>query len=329
MIFLILSLFLAPARAQDLPTASTSTIMPTYLALSPNLNDFKRFADGGSDGNWYIGYNNAWIVKLPPAPAGEFSRAYIGARIGRAKTRPNPNRPWERQLIDGKIYMAISQTPAFSSGQSFYLARARDISVEPNPNTFVDGVGPAEWFWTEVPLNLVSFTQPNYLVIWSPSEYFTQASSAPILAAAEVDASQAQGETHAWNNREIVGVPPRDPATSLETPIDNINPALAIKLVPPSESEIVVTEFSVQNLGKKSVVSFSVAGQDIAEAWVEASRDQLDWERVSPIERQQPFMFTLKGAEMPPPGSYLRGAARDVTGAVGDSPIYAIPYASR
>jgi hypothetical protein len=314
--------------AQEPPQLSTSTVMPSYVALTPNIRDFKRFADGGPDGNWYIGYNNAWIVKLPPAPVGEFSHAFIGARVGRAKTRANPNRPWERELIDGKIYMGLSQTPAFSSQQSFFLVQARDLSVEPDPSTFVEGVGPAQWYWTEVPLPLVSFTQPNYLVIWSPSEYFTRASSAPILAAAEIDAQGGQ-ETHAWNNRSILGVPPRIASNSLETPINNISPALAIKLVPPSESEIVISEFAAQDFGKKIVVSFSVAGQDISEAWVEASRDQLDWERISKIERQQPFLFTLKSDRMPGPGSYLRAAARDVTGAVGTSSIYEIPYAPR
>src|SRR3989339_2218179 len=95
MIKIIFAILLLPASARAVSTVSTSTILPTYIALQQNINDFGRFADGGDDANWYIGYNNAWIVKLPPAPMGDFGRAYIGAKIGRAKTRPSPRKSWQ------------------------------------------------------------------------------------------------------------------------------------------------------------------------------------------------------------------------------------------
>ena len=119
MLTALIILLAAGAGAQPLPSSSTSTILPAYVALGPNLNDFDRFADGGPDANWYVGYNNAWIVRLPPAPAGDFPRAFIGAKIGRAKTRPNPKKPWLRELIPGKIYIGVSQNPWFSTEQSF------------------------------------------------------------------------------------------------------------------------------------------------------------------------------------------------------------------
>src|SRR5262245_3464023 len=94
----ILLLLLGQARGQDatLPIISTASILPTYLSPAANVNDFDRFADGGPDASWYIGYNNALIARLPPATVGDFTRAFIGAKIGRAKTQPNEKKPWVR-----------------------------------------------------------------------------------------------------------------------------------------------------------------------------------------------------------------------------------------
>lgn len=332
---LVLAVLLAagPARAalDGLePTLSTSVVVPSLVTLAPGIHDYTRFADGGPDANWYVGFNNAWIVKLPAAPAGEFQRAFIGAKIGRAKTRPNAEKPWIRELIAGKVYMGISQTPAWTSEQSFFLAETSDIPAEADPQARVDGVGAAEWFWAEVPLSMVSLTAPNYLIIWSPSNYFTKASSAPILAAADVNDDEAH-EPRAWNNRSILGVPPRSAAVSLETPINNILPALAIKLVPPGPDEpaVSVNDLSLARAGKRLLVRFSAAGEDVNETWVESSRDRLDWSRISKLQRRPPYVFDLPAEKSPGPGVYVRGVARDVSGAVGYSEPAMVPYASR
>lgn len=312
------------------PTLSTSVVVPTILGLAPTVHDYTRFADGGPDANWYVGFNNAWIVKLPPAPVGEFQHAFIGAKIGRAKTRPNPDKPWIREIIPGKVYMGISQTPSWSSEQSFFLSETSDIPADADPQARVDGVGAAEWFWAEVPLSMVSFTAANYLIVWSPSNYFTRASSAPILAAAEPD-EQGSRDTRAWNNRSILGVPPRSTANSLETPINNIYPALALKLVPPGPDEpaVSVNDLTLARVGKRVVVRFSAAGEDVVDAWVEVSRDRLDWTRTSKIQRRPPYVFSLPPEKSPGPGLYLRGVARDASGAVGYSEPAMVPYALR
>jgi hypothetical protein len=327
-IFAAAVLAAAPARAVAdglPPSLSTSVVVPSIVTLAPTVHDYTRFADGGPDANWYIGFNNAWIVKLPAAPRGEFQHAFIGAKIGRAKTRPNNDKPWIREVIPGKVYMGISQTPAWTSEQSFFLAETSDIPADADPQARVDGVGAAEWFWSEVPISMVSFTAPNYLIIWSPSNYFTRASSAPILAAAEPDEVGAR-ETRAWNNRSILGVPPRS-----ETPINNIIPAMAIKLVPPAPDEpaVSVNDLTVSRAGRRVIVRFSAAGEDVTEAWVEVSRDRLDWERVSKLQRRPPYEFSLTPDKSPAPGLYLRGVARDISGAVGVSDPYMIPYAPR
>lgn len=327
--FLIAFAFTAAAQDGLQIGLSTSAIVPSIVTLAPSLHDYERFADGGPDANWYIGFNNAWIVKLPPAPAGEFAHAYIGAKLGRAKTRPIRGKPWLRETIPGKVYAGISASPAWSSEQSFFLAETRDIPAEADPQASVDGVGAGEWFWAEVPLSQVSLTGPNYLIVWSPTNYFTKASSAPILAATDLKADG--GETRAWLNRSVQGVPPRSRGASLETPLNTLAPAIAIKLVPPGPDEpaVSVADFAVARAGKSVVVRFSAAGEDVAEGWVEESRDQLEWQRVSRIQRRPPFMFSLPPDKAPAPGSFLRGAARDISGAVGVSDGYMIPYAPR
>ncbi len=324
---LLLAAAASAASLDGLPTTlATSTIVPTIMTIAPTVHEYGRFADGGPDANWYVGFNNAWIVKLPPAPAGDFAHAFIGAKLGRAKTRPMPGKPWLRETIPGKVYAGISATPAWTSEQSFFLAETHDIPAEADAQARVDGVGAGEWFWAEVPMAQISFTAPNYLIVWSPTNYFTTSSSAPILAAANLE--EPGTETRAWLNRSISGVPPRARGTSLETPLNTLAPAIAIKLVPPGPDEpaVSIADLSVSRAGKRVVVRFSAAGEDVAEAWVEASRDQLEWARVSRILRNPPFAFALAPDKSPAPGSFLRGAARDISEAVGFSDGYMIPY---
>lgn len=333
--YFLAAVLCAPARAAApseglAPTLSTSVVVPTIITLAPTVHDYTRFADGGPDASWYIGFNNAWIVKLPPAPPGEFQRAFIGAKVGRAKTRPNTEKPWIREVIPGKVYMGISQTPAWTSEQSFFLAETSDIPADADPQARVDGVGAAEWFWSEVPMSMVNFTGPNYLIVWSPSNYFTRASSAPILAAAELDELGPRAAS-AWNNHSLLGVPPRSAANSLETPITNIVPAMAIKLVPPAPDEpaVSVNDIALARAGKRLIVRFSAAGEDVTDAWVEVSRDRLDWERISKLQRRPPYIFGIAPEKTPAPGMYVRGVARDISGAVGYSEAAMIPYAPR
>lgn len=307
---------------------STSAVVPTILTLAPNVHDYTRFADGGPDANWYVGSNNAWIVKLPPAPDGDFRHAFIGAKIGRAKSKPNESRPWLRELIPGKVYMGISKTPAWTAEQSFFLTETRDIPTEVDPTANVENTGAAEWFWAEVPRRMVSSTGPNYLILWSPTQYFVSASSSPILAAATDETSGRP--TSAWNNHSLHGVPPRNSAAALETPLNHLLPAIAIKLVPPGpdESSVAVYDISLAHSGHHALVRFAADGQDISEAWVESSRDRLDWERVSKLQRRPPFTFNM-GETAIYPGMYVRGAAQDSSGEIGYSDPLMIPFSAQ
>jgi hypothetical protein len=118
----------APATEQTAAVAPTApkAALPTFIALHPDINAFRAFADGGWDGNWYVGYNTCWIVKLPKPPVGDYVRAFLGARLGRAKTHARRGgASWERDPIPGKIYIGISNAAAFSPAQSFFLADER------------------------------------------------------------------------------------------------------------------------------------------------------------------------------------------------------------
>lgn len=284
--------------------------MPVIVSLASNINDFGRFADSGPDENWYVGYNNAWIVELPPAPIGEYSRAFIGAKIGRAKTRPKAGgRHWEREVVPGRIYIGISGTPSFAPDRGLFLVDAKDIPLETDSRYYTPGSGESQWFWREVPAGMVSFSGPNYLIVWSPDRWLTATSSAPVLAALE---QRSNGEDpKAWNNRSIGGVAPRRQEGTLETPIGSLKPALAIKLVPPNDGAVAVHECAAKLLGEDLVYSFSVEGESIEGAWLESSADQLDWERFSRVIRKPPFFLTIARDQLPPRGAYVRAVARD------------------
>ncbi|MBI3548835.1 MAG: hypothetical protein HY078_07345 [Elusimicrobia bacterium] len=307
----------APRAALNDPlTDPISGRMPTYVALAPNINDFGQFADGGPDSNWYIGFNNAWIVQLPPAPQGDFSRAFIGAKVGRAKARPRPARPWEREVTPGKVYIGISPAPNFSAAQQFFLAETRDIPLDTDPKVNIAGTGESQWFWAEVPPGHVSSSGPNYLIVWSPTESFSDATKAPVLAALDTRAAPDDA-VHAWVNRSIQGVPPRQAKGALETPIRRLAPALAIKLVPQNQNAITVSECVARATERGIMMSFSVSGQDPELAWIERSKDQLEWERVSKFQRRPPYMITLDHAALPARGAYFRASARDLLGNEG------------
>src|SRR5258708_3539384 len=143
--FCILTFALQPARSEPVD-------YPVFVAKVPNPNDYSLFANSGWDGNWYVGYNTCWIKKLPPIPPGDYTHAYIGAKLGRMKLLVNPKNIWDKQPIPGSIYMGISSTAAWSRDRSFFLTSTEMIPLEGDAESAVEGTGEAQWFWTEVPL---------------------------------------------------------------------------------------------------------------------------------------------------------------------------------
>jgi len=256
-----------------------------------------------------VGYNSCWIVQLPPIAQGQYAKAFIGAKLGRAKTVPLKDKPWERAPIEGKIMMGISPSASFSSQQSFLLVENQDIPREAGAKETLKEVGSAQWFWAEVPMSAIGFGKPNFLALWSVSEQMTSVETSPIVAGAE---AKYLKEPAAWANRSIRGTPPRDADVSRETPINGLLPALALKLIPQNALKVSVDNLNMVIGDNGAFVSFNASGQDIRAAWVEISFDRFDWQRVSTFVYHPPFSFTLPKEVVPENDRYfIRGVAVD------------------
>lgn len=310
-------------RAQEEKIPARPAV-PSYRSQTGDMSKYYLYADGGFHADWYIGFNNCWIVKLPPIDVTGYSKAYIGARIGRSKIMSHPM-GWDPNPIPGKIYMGISRVPSFSGDNTFFLVEAEDIPREPLPNDSISGVASAQWFWASVPMTHIASDGPNYLAVWSNSRYFTSASSAPVIAAAFSDAS---GEESAWLNRSVRGAPPSGENT-LETPLSGIKPAIAIKLVPANEYKVLIRGFMAETGPGKVSASFSVIGEDIRSAWLELSYDKFEWQRVTRYLFAPPYQITLDRTAMSSDMFYLRAAAVDALENTGYSKEILIPALAR
>lgn len=309
----------APADADKTMASSGKSPVPDYFALEKNLGRYYLYADGGFHADWYVGYNNCWIVKLPPVPAGGYAKAFIGAKLGRSKIMSWPA-SWNKDPVPGKIYMAVNQAPTFNSDHTYFLAEAADLPREPLPNDSLDGVDSARWLWTEIPLSRISSDKPNYLALWSSSRYFTSASSAPIVAAAMSE----NAEEEVWLNRSIKGNAPSGEGV-LETPISGLKPAIAVKLVPLNEYKVFIKGFAAELTSDEISVSFTAIGEDIRATWLEISYDKFDWQRVTRYMFKAPYFWTFGRAELSKEMFYLRAGAYDNLENVGYSMPITVP----
>ncbi|OGR72709.1 MAG: hypothetical protein A2179_07145 [Elusimicrobia bacterium GWC2_63_65] len=325
---LLLAALPAAARAQAAaqpddkgPAFAAKSPVPAYFAPENNLGKYYLYADGGFHADWYVGYNNCWIVKLPPVPMGSYAKAFIGAKLGRAKIMSWPA-SWDTAPVPGKIYMALNQAPTFNSDHTYFLAEAADLPREPLPNDSLDGVDSARWLWAEVPLSRLSAEKENYLALWSSSRYFTAASSSPIIAAALSDGE----EENVWLNRSIKGNPPSGEGV-LETPISGLKPAIAVKLVPANEFKVFIKGFAAEVGPEDIQVSFTAIGEDIRAAWLEISYDKFDWQRVTRYMFKAPYFWTFGREELSKDMFYLRAAALDNLENTGYSMPITVPAA--
>jgi len=303
------------------PAFAAKSPVPVYFAPENNLGKYYLYADGGFHADWYVGYNNCWIVKLPPVPTGSYAKAFIGAKLGRSKIQSWPA-SWDTTPIPGKIYMALNQAPTFNSDHTYFLVEAADLPREPLPNDSLEGVDSARWLWAEVPLSRISTEKDNYLALWSSSRYFTAASSSPIISAALSDGE----EENVWLNRSIKGNPPSGEGV-LETPISGLKPAIAVKLVPANEFKVFIKGFAAEVGPDDIQVSFTAIGEDIRAAWLEISYDKFDWQRVTRYMFKAPYFWTFGREELSKDMFYLRAAALDNLENTGYSMPITVPAA--
>lgn len=286
--------------------------LPVILSEAASVNDFVLFANGGGwDGNWYVGHNTCWISRLPPAPPGVYKRAFLGAKLGRMKTESVPGRPsWEKRPVPGEVDIAVAPEPRWPQSRRALLARTDDIPLEGDSENAVEGVGESRWFWVEVPVGSISTKGDNYVALFSPSPGLADARSAPILAAAWGDTRQ-----NTWLSSNAKGEPPFSGYEALKTTVTYFEPAIAIKLVPPSARTVEVALVSPPAprtvLSDKVALSAAVRGENVEAAWIEFSTDSRVWRPLSPSLRGAPYDFTVRRKDLPEGPVRLRAAAKD------------------
>jgi hypothetical protein len=268
-------------------------------------------ANGGFDANWHVGYTTCWVVKLPPAPAGAYARAFLGARLGRMKTATAPGRPsWERRPLSGEIDIAVSPSPQWPQRRRLLLTPAEDIPLEGDPDNALEGVGESRWFWVEIPVSDVSTAGDNYVALFSPSSALTDATRAPILAA-----GPKGGAAVTWLNNGVRGQPPLSVGEALRTPIISYTPAVALRLVPahspPPRAAWVHPPRGRLGLDAPRTLAVTVDGRDVESVWLEYAVPGGPWRRVGPPLAGAPYLFTLHPGDLPPGEGRIRAVAQD------------------
>ncbi len=270
---------------------------PLFISDLSNPHDYELFANGGWDGNWYVGYNTCWIQKLS-VPEGKYQKAFVGAKLGRMKSFVASGRPpWDKKSYDGEIFMGVSSTPTWNKSQSFRLTTTQDIPLEPDFDSAVERVGESRWFWTEIPIKLIQPGKDHFIAIWSPTKDMNSVSSSPILAA-----GYGSRDIDTWHSDDVKGAPPSTIEKAIATPVTIFEPAIALKLVPATDHAPDSPTVTVQNIeygkarGKSPaprILTASVKGQDIERAWAEISINKKDWMRVGRIVYGAPYIFTI------------------------------------
>jgi hypothetical protein len=298
--------------------------MPIYLAARPSLNDYQFLADGGETFGFSVGYSRSWIVRLPPVPAGPWVRAYVGAKLGAMKTERKPGRPdWDRRVVPGEIYAAVAQDIPMPQSRRFFLTRAEEIPLASDRRQPLEGVGEARWFWTEIPLTVLSSTTQNLVALFSPSQTLKGEDRSPILSGARME-----GAPTAWWRDKAEGEPPHNSGEAFQFPAVSYTPAVAIKLVPVrDERPVVKVRVSLDRsvTGKNSICWATVEGTDIESVWLEISVDGRTWTRLGRPVHGAPYVFSIARDSLPKGPLHCRAVARDIWENSGVSPAVAVP----
>lgn len=274
-----------------------------YVSIVKNLSDYYLYANGGYHADWYVGYNNAWIVNLGPIDTTGYKSAYIGVKLGRTKNKTYPTAD-DLSVFDSKIMVSISQSPIFNSG-SYVLTENSEIPLEPLSTESIKKVDSSKWFWTPIPINKISTSGDNYVAVWANSKDLTSSSNSPIIAAAILD----DEEENVWLNHSIKGALPVN-ESSLDMPIKGIKPAIVIKLVSENDFKVIVKNFEYEK-EDGYLFKWSVIGVDIHKAWLEISYDRLEWRKFGSYIFSPPYFISFSVKDLPKDVFYLRACAND------------------
>jgi len=304
-----------------------SIALPTYISDLANLNDYSVFATNGWDASWYVGFNLCWIEEFNLPQKQGTQKAYVGVKLGRAKTYTPEGKPrWQKETVPGSIYIALSSSPVWKASDSLFLCTTEEIPLEGDKENATDGTGEARWFWTQVPMDKINFEGKNFVAIYSPSESLSKPENCPIIAG-----GLGTGEVKSWINNDVKGYAPLDRETSLKTPIASFKPAIAIKLIPQNTSQEISIEISQilpsdSNTANKTLV-LKVNGQAIEKLWLEYTTDMknmqengtANWQKTGKAIYGIPYMLTLKPSALPNGDVSVRVAASDEWGNIGYS----------
>jgi len=301
--------FTAPAFAAD---PVTSRDYPIFVSNLANPNDYSLFANGGWDGNWYVGYNTCWIKKLPAIPPGAYSRAYIGAKLGRAKLAPSAKNVWDKKPVPGSVYIALSSTLTWSKDQQYVLVENSEIPLEGDYESAVEGTGESQWFWQEIPLEKINAKGDNYLALGSTAAGLLTVSSSPVLAA-----GWGGKEADTWLLRDVEGAPPRTKPKDIGQPLAYFQPAMALKLIPesgkgPHPIQLRVTEWKNPATPQgKPTITVQAAGDSIQQVWLEYG-SKGSWTKIGRTLWKAPYIFSLDQTKLPHGRLELRVCAKNV-----------------
>lgn len=351
--FLLVHSFSAKAQA------GSKNLYPVIIAEVENLNDFALFATSGWDGNWYVGYNHVWVTKLPEAPEGDYAKAYLGAKLGRAKNVIR--RQIERVKNHFERLKNLPKEKREASAKQLKYESFKEISKKikesekklssPHSGKIYIGINSSPRWDKKHSFFLVSEEDiplqgdpeealegvgearwfwvevPLSLVSFDKENYVAIWSPDENLNSAQVSPILASAwgskEANTWLDQESEGKPP----SSLNRSVTIFEPALAIKLVPPNDKRVSVEILDIgdgEEIKEKRVVTASVSGGDIVRAWLEISRDKSTkqakkWVRTGRIIFGAPYSITLDPAKLREGIHYLRVGAEDFWSNVGYS----------
>lgn len=276
-----------------------------YVSLVEGLDNYYLYANGGFHADWYVGYNNAWIVKLPPVDKTGYKEAYIGVKLGRAKNKSYPD-SYDLNPIYSKIFVSISNSPYFKS-DNYVITTTDEIPMEPLENESLKWIDSSKWFWVKIPLNKISEKENNYIAVWAQSKELTSSLKAPIIAAAKFN----DGEKNVWVNHSIKGaLPPNE--NILEMPVSGIKPAIVLKLIPENDYQVIIKNFRKKETEDSFIFDFVAIGGNITKAWLEISIDRIEWRKFSRYIYNSPFFITVNKNDFPKDIFYIRACASDI-----------------
>jgi hypothetical protein len=329
------------------------------IAEVDNLNDFGLFATSGWDGNWYVGYNHAWATKLPAPPRGDYVKAYLGAKLGRAKNIIRRQLERTRNHLERLKNLPEEQRESLAKQlqyESFEQIGKKKEELEkklssPYSGKIYIGINSSPHWDEEHSFFLVSEEDiplegdpeealegagearwfwvevPLSVVNFNKQNYLALWSPDENLNSAQASPILASAwgskEVNTWLDENSQGKPP----SSLTRSVTIFEPALAIKLVPANNKRVLVEILDIgdgEEIKEKRVVTASVSGEDIVRAWLEISQDKSssgvqEWVRTGRLAFGAPYSITIDPGKLEEGIHYLRVGAEDFWGNVGYS----------